>query len=43
MINFVDFTGENIKEHNPIWSQISGHPYGILILATLDQEKQMHY
>ena len=32
MINFDDVTKENIKEHNPNWSQISNHPYRILII-----------
>ena len=31
MINFDDVKQENIKEHNPNWSQISDHPYKILI------------
>ena len=31
MINFDDVTKENIKEHNPNWSQIPDHPYRILI------------
>ena len=25
-------TGENIKEHNPNWPQIHGHPYRMLII-----------
>ena len=25
-------TGENIKEHNPNWPQIYGHPYRMLII-----------
>ena len=29
MINFDDVTKENIKEHNPNWSQIPDHPYRI--------------
>ena len=32
MINFDDFTKENIKEHNPNWPQIPDHPYRILII-----------
>ena len=31
MINFDDVKQENIKEHNPNWSQIPDHPYKILI------------
>ena len=31
MINFQDVTKENVKEHNPNWSQISDHPYRIII------------
>ena len=29
MVNFDDVTKENIKEHNPNWSQIPDHPYRI--------------
>ena len=32
MTNFNDVMKENIKEHNPNWSQISDHPYRMLIL-----------
>ena len=31
MVNFDDFTKENIKEYNPSWSKIPDHPYRILI------------
>ena len=31
MINFDDYTNENITEHNSKWSYISDHPYRILI------------
>ena len=31
MVNFDDVKQENIKEHNPNWSQIPDHPYKILI------------
>ena len=31
MINFDNVTKENIKEHNPNWSQVPDHPYRILI------------
>ena len=30
-INFDDVAKENIKEHNPIWPQVTDHPYRILI------------
>ena len=33
MINFDDVTKENIKEHNPNWTQIPEHPYRILIIG----------
>ena len=33
MINFDDVTEEIIKEHNPNWSQISNHPYRLLIIG----------
>ena len=33
MINFDDFTKENIKEHNQNLSEIPDHPYGILIIG----------
>ena len=32
MVNFDDITRENIKKHNPVWSQICDHPYRILII-----------
>ena len=33
MINFDDFTKENIKKkHDPNWPQIPDHSYGILII-----------
>ena len=43
MINFDDYTNENIIEHNSKWPYIPDHPYRILIKTVLDQEKQMHY
>ena len=43
MINFHDFIKEETKEHNHNWSQIPDHPYRILKLEALDQEKQIHY
>ena len=33
MINFDYVTKENIKEHNPNWTEIPGHPYRILIVG----------
>ena len=42
MINFDDVTKENIKEHNPNWPQIPGHPYRILIIGGSGLEKQTH-
>ena len=33
MINFGDVTKENIKEHKLNWSEISDHPYRILIIV----------
>ena len=32
MINFNDFTKENIKGHNPNWQQIRNHPYRLLVI-----------
>ena len=29
----IDVVKENIKEHNPIWPQISDHPYRTLIIG----------
>ena len=34
MINFDDYTNENIIEHNPKWPYIPDHPYGILIIGS---------
>ena len=33
MYNFDDVTKENIKEHNPDWSQIPDDPYRILVIG----------
>ena len=33
MFNFDYITKEDIKEHNPSWSEISDHPYRILIVG----------
>ena len=32
MINFDDVKQDNIKEHNLDWSQISDHPYRMLMI-----------
>ena len=34
MCNFNYITKENIKEHNPNWPDIVGHPYRILIVGS---------
>ena len=39
MINFDDVVKENIKEHNPNWSQIPHYPYRILIFGGSGYEK----
>ena len=33
MINFDDYTNENIIEHNSKWPHIPDHPYRILIIG----------
>ena len=33
MINFDDYTNENIIEHNSKWLHIPDHPYRILIIG----------
>ena len=33
MINFDDYTNENIIEHNSRWPYIPDHPYRILIVV----------
>ena len=33
MINFDEYTNENIIEHNSKWSYIPDHPYRILIIG----------
>ena len=40
MISFDDITKENIKERNPIWSQIPNHACGILILRNFGSVKK---
>ena len=39
MINFNDFTKENIIGHNPDWPQILDHPYRKLITKGYGSEK----
>ena len=39
MFNFDYITTENIKEHDPNWSEIPDHPYGILIVGGSASEK----
>ena len=34
MINFDDYTNENIIEHNPKWFYIPDHPYRILVIGS---------
>ena len=34
MINFDDYTNEDITEHNPMWPYIPDHPYRILIIGS---------
>ena len=34
MINFDDYTNENIIEYNPKWPYIPDHPYRILIIGS---------
>ena len=43
MINFDEYTDENKRKHNPNWPCIPDHSYRILIMAALDQEKQIRY
>ena len=43
MINSDDGVKENIKEHNPNWSQIPSHSYRILIIGGSGFRKQIHY
>ena len=39
MINFDDYTNENIVEHIPKWPYIPDHPYRILIIGGSGSEK----
>ena len=41
MINYDFTTKENIEEHNPNCPKITNHPYRILFLRGMCQEKQM--
>ena len=43
MINFDDYTGENIIEHNPKWHYIPDHPYRILIIGSSGSGKTNDY
>ena len=43
MINLDNITNENNKKHNEKWPYIPDHPYRILIIGGLGQEKQTHY
>ena len=40
MINFDYITKENIKQHNPIWSEIPDHPYRLLIVGGFGSGKR---
>ena len=39
MINFDDFTKENVKKYNPNWPQIADCPYRILITGVSESGK----
>ena len=39
MINFDDFTKENVKKYNPNWQQIADYPYRILIIGVPESGK----
>ena len=43
MINFDDYTNENIIEHNSKWPHIPDHPYRILIVGGSGSAKKIHY
>ena len=40
MINFYDYTNENITEHNAKWLYIPDHPYRILIIGSSESGKK---
>ena len=42
MINFDDVSKENIKKHKSNWTQISDHPYRILITGGSGSGKTNH-
>ena len=42
-INFDYVTKEDIKEHNPNWSQISDHPYRLLIIRGSGSGKKNYF
>ena len=43
MINFDDYTNENLIEHNSKRPYVPDHPYRILIIGGSGSGKQMHY
>ena len=43
MINLDDVVKENIKEHNPNWTQNPDNPYRILVIGGCGSGKQIHY
>ena len=43
MINFDEITKENIKQYNPIWSEIPDHPYRLLTVGGCGLEKKINY
>ena len=43
MINFDDYTNENIIGYNSKWPYIPDHPCRILIIGGSGSGKQMHY
>ena len=43
IINFDNFTKENIKEHNPNWPQIPDHPYRILTIGGFGSGKTNYF
>ena len=43
MMNFDDIIKENIKEHNPNWSQIPDHPCKMIINGDSGSGKKVNY
>ena len=43
MVNINNYVNENKIEHNEKRPYIPDHPYRIIIIGVLDQEKQMHW